>query len=139
MNKEQTKKEKKQINKKLKEIWAKLSYKLNSQTWTPYADQILKFSMEESKRHDNIRSNHIKRGITIKEEAVYFCLKWLVGCSYNYEKLPELKDYLHVTKTYFMGACLSVEYNDLIKSVVSSEDALFINGLDYCELIEEGV
>lgn len=122
---------------RFKAIWNKAQHKLNSLSWNKYGDELLKANLLESKSHDRFRGEDIKRGITIKEEAVFFAIKRLAEYTYNLEGYkPKAEDYNHVLKSIFIAYALADEYNKELKEIISLKDAQFLNKLDYCELIK---
>ena len=132
------KQEKKKFNAIVKRVWVDVARVLNNQNWEKYADELYKLSLKESKQHDNIRAGHIKRGITISEEARFFALSRLLEAVYNLDSKIKLsiKDYNHVQKSVFMAYALAEEFEDKIKAIITKEEAVLICSADYCELIE---
>lgn len=129
-------KEKKHALNEIKRLWNKTEYLLNNRSFALYGSELLNLCKEESKRHDRLRSNSIKRGMTINDESRFFAIQRICQYLYNLEDAPTLKNYHHSQKSGYMAYSLALEFYNELKEIITAKDAEYIYNLDYCELID---
>lgn len=130
-------KEKKDILRKIKNVWNKAEYSLNNRSFSDYGCQLLQLTRFESKRHDNFRGESIRRGMTITEEAKYFALTRLCAYLWDLDKQPDIRSYHHCQKSIYMAYALAKEFEVELKEIISLDYATELFKVDYCVLIAE--
>ena len=126
---------KKESINKIKKMWSKIEYKLNNRTMQMYGTQYLKLNRQETRSHLVFKPSGVEHGLTITEESKYSAVQRIAECLYNNYK-PDVKSYLHTIKSVYMAYALCSEYTEILKEVMTEEEAQYFINLDYCKFAD---
>lgn len=83
------------------------------------------------------RSGHpTPRGFSAQLAARYFAVKWLREYVLKRDRLPSLRDYLHIRQECFFAAACSLEHESEALTVWAQSIDEEFDSLDYAQLME---
>lgn len=95
--------------KKIRDCYSELKHAFDPVSYHKHVDRALDISIEESKRHDQFRSDSIGRGISVQTEAKYFVIKRLAEYMNINATPPNVADYLSIQRSCF--ACFALTHS----------------------------
>ena len=109
---------------------------LNNITWNRYRDDVFKVEKKYERKHRSWCNGreYSRKAITINDSARYFACKHILDALV--EKPPELKSYLHLKRSIFMGFSLVANYRDDIEKSLDGFDLDAFNALDYADMVQ---
>ncbi len=127
------------MNSKIKliaEAFARLDV-LNNQRMTSYRERLLAECVGEEKEHrgHDFSRFHTSDSVSVHTAAKLFVVhriaQYLKG-----DKLPKVRDYLHIQRSCFFAAALVVEYRKEIRRAWKGLSIAELAALDYCEFVK---
>ena len=109
---------------------------LNNINWTPYRDNIFKAERKGEREHRNWCNGreYSRKAITVNDSARYFACKHILDALVK--EPPDLKSYLHLKKSIFMGHALVANYRDEIEKALNGFDLDAFDDLDYADMVQ---
>ena len=116
-------------------IYSRLDF-LNNYTWTAYRDDLFNQCLKSEKQHRKGRPDGVTCGISARDAAKYFTIKYIVETVVTGETF-QVKDFITVRREWFYGQSIALNYRDAILENLKGIDLeQFLNDVDYCELMK---
>lgn len=127
----------------INDTFVALHYAFGSIGWIPYAQRLVKLTEKESRDHDGLRPNNVKRGMPILSEAKYFAIKRYAEYKFLGEQAPTAGQWFHIQHScyaaYAMASDEKLQSADSVKEFNNTrkDDCITIASWDYSELIAD--
>ena len=114
-------------------------YLLDHQTWTPYRENIFNINRKIERKHrDSFGGGRYYPPTTsISLVAKYYSVKHILDALYQSNKPYQVKDFLFINESAFLGQALAEEYREeLLESFLDFDFDKF-QRFDYCEMVSD--
>lgn len=114
-------------------------YLLDHQTWTPYRENIFNINRKIERKHrDSFGCGRYYPPTTsISLVAKYYSVKHILDALYKTHKPYQVKDFLFINESAFLGQALAEEYREeLLESFLDFDFDKF-QRFDYCEMVSD--
>ncbi len=114
-------------------------YLLDHQTWTPYRENIFNINRKIERKHrDSFGGGRYYPPTTsISLVAKYYSVKHILDALYKTHKPYQVKDFLFINESAFLGQALAEEYREeLLESFLDFDFDKF-QRFDYCEMVSD--
>ena len=114
-------------------------YLLNNKTWTPYRENIFNINRKIERKHRDSfgGGRYYPPGTSISLVAKYWSVKHILDALYQTHKPYQVKDFLFINESAFLGQALAEEYQEeLLESFLDFNFNKF-QRFDYCEMVSD--
>lgn len=114
-------------------------YLLNHQTWTPYRKKIFNINRKIEREHRNTfgGQRHYPASASISLVAKYWSVKHILDALYQTHKPYQVKDFLFINESAFLGQALAEEYQEELLESFLDFDSYKFQRFDYCEMVSD--
>ena len=112
-------------------------YLLNHQTWTPYRKKIFDINRKIERKHrDSFGGQRdYPASASISLVAKYWSVKHILDALYQTHKPYQVKDFLVINESAFLGQALAEEYREELLERFLDFDFDKFQRFDYCEMV----
>jgi hypothetical protein len=111
-------------------------YLLNNKTWTPYRENIFNINRKIERKHrDSFGSRTYPASAPISLIAKYFAVKHILDALYKTHKPYQVKDFLFINESAFLGQALAEEYQEELLESFLDFDSYKFQSFDYSEMV----
>lgn len=114
-------------------------YLLDHQTWTPYRENIFNINRKIERKHRDSfgGGRYYPPATSISLVAKYYSVKHILDALYKTHKPYQVKDFLFINESAFLGQALAEEYREeLLESFLDFDFDKF-QRFDYCEMVSD--
>jgi len=114
-------------------------YLLDHQTWTPYRENIFNINRKIERKHRDSfgGGRYYPPATSISLVAKYWSVKHILDALYQTHKPYQVKDFLFINESAFLGQALAEEYREeLLESFLDFDFDKF-QRFDYCEMVSD--
>lgn len=114
-------------------------YLLDHQTWTPYRENIFNINRKIERKHRDSfgGGRYYPPATSISLVAKYYSVKHILDALYQTHKPYQVKDFLFINESAFLGQALAEEYREeLLESFLDFDFDKF-QRFDYCEMVSD--